>query len=213
MMFPRLGNLDLETNRAVQWVDVDRKDYWAHQVQSGGDRVSEARVDLGRKQIFDVAGRAPTCHEEKMALDAARRRLKLAEEKVQAVRHWGQVIDHEVLEFQGILNQLNDFVLVELPKAVATLGRMNTTLDAYLRIEAPIDLAAQFPQQMGESVAAPANAAVAETAAAGTAESAAAAPAESDATREAAEDEAEAAEVEAEKAEAVPVPPPEEKTA
>lgn len=209
-----VSTLEMETNRVVQWVDVDRKDYWTHQAQSGGDRVSEARVSLERKRIVAVGGQSPSCQEEKQTLDAARRRLQLAEEKIQAVRHWGRVVDQEVLEFQGIVNQLSDFILVELPKAVAALGRMNTSLDSYLRVEAPVDLAAKFPLPMGESVAAPTAAGTAESAAAGTAPPAAGAPAEDDAaTRAAAEDEAEAAEYEAAKTDAAPVPTPKEKLA
>ena len=48
-----------------------------------------------------VADHQPTCIDEKRPLEAAKRRLQIAQEKVEAVRHWSRAIDRAVDEYRA----------------------------------------------------------------------------------------------------------------
>jgi hypothetical protein len=73
----------------------------------------------------------PACREEKMALDKAKRRLAVAQEKVEAVRRWSHVVEHQSIELTGSVAQLADWLQAELPKALAALERMSEALETY----------------------------------------------------------------------------------
>ena len=137
-----LDTLELEARRAVEWIGHDRKDYWAQQVRRGWDHVAEARAELERCMTFHrVADHRPSCRDEKLALEKAKRRLRTAEEKVQAVRHWSHVVGHEVTEYRGSVNQLAGWLQGDLPRALAALQRMTTALESYVALESTADAA------------------------------------------------------------------------
>lgn len=130
-----LTSLDMEVRRALEWIHQERKEYWKQQVRRRQDKVAEARGDLGRCMTYRSTDERPSCHEEKIALEKAKRRLRVAEEKVQVVRHWARVLDHEVHEFRGSMNQLAHWLQVDHPQSVAALERMMSALSAYVGLE------------------------------------------------------------------------------
>ena len=130
-----LTSLDMEVRRALEWIHHDRKEYWKQQVRRRDDKVAEARADLARCLAYRSTDEQPSCHDEKIALEKAKRRLRAAEEKVQIVRHWTRVLDHEVHEFRGSINQLTHWLQVDHPQSVAALERMMTALSAYVGLE------------------------------------------------------------------------------
>jgi len=133
-----LTSLDMEVRRALEWIHQDRKEYWKQQVRRRQDKVGEARGDLERRMTYRATDEQPSCHEEKVALEKAKRRLRVAEEKVQIVRHWARVLDHEVHEFRGSINQLAHWLQIDYPQSVAALERMMTALSAYVGLESSV---------------------------------------------------------------------------
>ena len=128
-----LEQLDMEAKRALEWIRHDRKSYWVSQVRLNRDRVSESRAELERALTYrGVAGRRPACREERAALEKARRRLNISEEKIGVVRHWTHAIDHEVLELTAAISQLAQWLQAEQPKAQAVLKRLAASLQAYV---------------------------------------------------------------------------------
>ena len=127
-----LTSLDMEVRRALEWIHHDRKEYWKRQVRRRQDKVAEARGDLERCRTYRATDDRPACHEEKIALEKAKRRLRVADEKVLIVRHWAQVLDHEIQEFRGPINQMSHWLQVDHPESVAALERMISVLDAYV---------------------------------------------------------------------------------
>ncbi len=142
-----LGSLELEVHRAAEYFQVERREYWTHQVRVGSDRLSESRINLQRRQIMTVADRRPACDDEKKALELAKRRLRLAEEKQEVTRRWARLIEREVIEFRGSLSPLSNWLSLDQAKAVALLDRLSRALEQYVAVqglgaEAPADLAA-----------------------------------------------------------------------
>ena len=135
-----LTDVEIEVRRAAQWVRVERRDFWNHQLRIRQEQVTAARINLERARMFTgMEGERKSCVDEMKALEKARRRLAVAEEKVAAVKRWTQVVDHEVLEFQGCLAALLAWLQAEYPKGSAALGRMSRALEEYVQIESTVE--------------------------------------------------------------------------
>ena len=112
-----LDDLQLEIQRGLQWIHHDRKEYWSAEVRRGWERVTQARLQLQQAMTYRrVADHQPTCIDEKRALAAAKRRLQLAQEKVEAVRHWSRVIDRAVDEYRAGRTPLAAFLEAIFPR-------------------------------------------------------------------------------------------------
>lgn len=123
--------LELEARRPVDWIENDRSRYWPDQVQKASNQVSEARLALQKGELTIDGSDARYCYEERKALEKAKRRLRLAEEKVQAVKRWKVRIHKEVEEFQVQVAKLRSYLDSDLVRAMATLGRMSDALAKY----------------------------------------------------------------------------------
>jgi hypothetical protein len=132
-----LGGAQMVIQRYLDWIEHDCVKHWQNQVRLGWEMIAEARADLERCQSLAMDGERKTCHEEQVALDTAKRRLRKAEEQLEAVRHWRNKIQHEVAEYQARVGQLGGWLESEHPKSVAVLERMHTALAAYVAMQAP----------------------------------------------------------------------------
>ncbi len=71
------------------------------------------------------------------SLERAKRRLDVAQDKVEAVRHWIHAIDHAVTEYHGSLAPLSGWLDAEVPKALSALRGMAAVLEAYVGVPQP----------------------------------------------------------------------------
>ena len=127
----------LEGRRPVDWVQDDRARYWPDQARKASDAVSEARLALDRCQIKISGEDARYCYDERKALEKAKRRLQLCEEKIQAVRRWRAQMHKEFEEFQVQIARLRRYLENDLPRAVAAVERMAGALGKYVDAGAP----------------------------------------------------------------------------
>jgi hypothetical protein len=132
-----LDECDLEVRRTVQWVTHDQPAFWRNAVRRAMDDVAFARNELNRAEqaIFD--GQRPTCYQQKKALEAAKQRLRRAEEKLEVVRRHAGTIRKETGEYSVRMAQLRDVMCTRIPVAMALMGRMIEALEAYTALEAP----------------------------------------------------------------------------
>ena len=84
-----------------------------------------------------VAGRHPSCIEEKQAHEKAKRRLQFCQDQLQKVKKWAAKIRHEADEFRGRMASLGRCLDGDFPKTVATLESMARTLESYAEIRPP----------------------------------------------------------------------------
>ena len=129
-----LVTLELEARRASDWVEDDRSRYWPQQARKASDLLSEARLALERCEVRISGEDARSCYDERKAVEKAKRRLHLAEEKTQAVRRWRAQMHKETEEFQVQLARMKQYIETDLLRAVATLDRMIAALDRYVTI-------------------------------------------------------------------------------
>lgn len=123
--------LALEVRRAIDWLEVDRMQYWPEQVRRAGDKLIEARNALERCQLKYGSEEAPSCYEQKKAFERARRRVRLCDEKLRATKNWIRTIRQEVNEFDGQIAKLSNCLDNDLPRAIAALDHMLQALDRY----------------------------------------------------------------------------------
>jgi hypothetical protein len=72
-----------------------------------------------------------SCIDEKKAVDRARQRQELCDEKIRLVKHWRIKLRHQTQEFHGKLARLRHQTEVDLPRALAVLDRILRALDKY----------------------------------------------------------------------------------
>ncbi len=84
--------------------------------------------------MIHVGDREPPCREEKMALDAAKRRVARAREKIEAVRRWGRILEQEFGEYRGGIAPLVAWLQADMPRALALLRGMDRALEAYVQV-------------------------------------------------------------------------------
>ena len=125
--------LQCELQRAVDWFEQDRMSFWPAEVRRSNDRLVEALNQLEMKQLAVDRSDAPSCYDEKKAVENAKRRLRYAEERVQRTRHWLRVVKHEADEFKALLAKLGHLSESDLPRAAAALERMTQALDRYAK--------------------------------------------------------------------------------
>jgi hypothetical protein len=141
-----MDDLETEVRRALEWIHHDRKDYWAQELRRSAEAVSAARNQLQQARTSRrIVGHEPACIDEQRALDRAKRRLEMAEQKVLAVKHFALAIDRAVDEFQRSRAQFATWLDTDLLQAVAVLDRMSQSLESYVSLAAPADSATTPP--------------------------------------------------------------------
>ena len=60
--------MQLEIQRAIDWIEHDRPKYWEERVRKGFENIASARANLERCEMQIVAGHTPECRDEKIAL-------------------------------------------------------------------------------------------------------------------------------------------------
>jgi len=133
-----VSEVEIQGQRAVDWITVDQAAYWKAEVRRRTDLVNQARKDLEHCRTFKKVGdTAPSCIEEKKALDKAKQRLAVAEQKAEAVRRWTPVVQQQFRETCVRLVRFREVIDVDCPRAAAHLERMLKALDAYRQTASP----------------------------------------------------------------------------
>ncbi len=133
-----LAEVEIQGQRAVEYICVDRAAYWKAEIRRMSDLVNKAIKDLEHCRTFKKVGdNTPSCIEEKKALDKARQRLARAEQKAEAVRRWTPVVQQQFRETCVRLVRFRDVIDVDCPRAMAQLDTMLRALDAYRQIASP----------------------------------------------------------------------------
>ena len=124
--------LELEARRPVEWVEGDRARYWPQQARRASDAVNEARQALARCEQKVSQEDVRSCYDERKALEKARRRLELAEDRTRSVRRWSVEIQKAAEEFTMQAARLRNYLETDLAKGIASVERMSAALDRYV---------------------------------------------------------------------------------
>ncbi len=132
-----LVSLELESHRPMEWIEHDRTRYWPREARKASDAVSEARLALQRCETSTSGDNRRDCYDERKALDKAKRRLHLAEAKVQAVRLWRHQMQKHVQGFAIEVARLRGYLDSDFLAAIGGVERMLAALDRYTTQSGP----------------------------------------------------------------------------
>ncbi|MGE0377396.1 MAG: hypothetical protein AB7Q45_18450 [Planctomycetaceae bacterium] len=126
-----LEMMQMQLHRTLDWVEHERPAYWTKQVQAGFEKVAQTRTQLTTCQMRTVAGRHPSCIEEKQAYERAKRRLAHCQEMVPRVKQWSIKLTQESDEFRGRTAAFARCVENDLPRMIALIERTASALERY----------------------------------------------------------------------------------
>ncbi len=129
-----LSAIQIEMQRALGWIEQDRPRYWQTQLKRAFDQVAETRTSLTSCQMRTVAGRHPSCIEEKVAHAAAKRRLEFCQDQIEVVKRWSVKLQHETDELRGRMAGVQRLAETDLTKSMALLANVVESLERYAGI-------------------------------------------------------------------------------
>jgi len=151
-----LGEVELQSQRIVDWICVEQAAFWKTEVRKAADLVNQAQKDLEHCRTYKKVGdNEPSCIEEKKALEKAKKKLAFAEEKAEAVRRWAPVVRQQFQETGVRMTRFREVLDVDCPKALGRLEQMLRSLDHYAHTVAPRAAGGGTPAASGPSVARP----------------------------------------------------------
>jgi hypothetical protein len=150
-----LDSLASQVRRAVEWLEVDRMQYWPAQIRRSNERLLEARNALERCQLRYGSEDVPSCYQEKKAVELATARLRLCEEKLRVTKNWIRSIQQTLNEFEGEMAQARNCLEGDVPRAVAALERMIESLAKYVEASPDVPPTKGGSQTEGASPATP----------------------------------------------------------
>ena len=132
-MIDALMMLELESRRILEWIENDRGRYWPVEERKASDQVIETRMALERCEITASEDTRKSCIDEKKQFEKAKRRLRLCEQKLQAVKRYKMELRKEVEEFQVGLAKMTGYLENDFLRSLAALDRLTAALDKYIQ--------------------------------------------------------------------------------
>ena len=133
-----LADIEIEGQRGIDWITVDRAAYWKAELRRAADGVNQAIKDLEHCRAYKKVGdNAPSCAEEKKNLEKARKRLQKTEEKLELVKRWTPVVLQQYRETCVRLVRFREVIDVDCPRAIARIEQMLTALENYQTVAGP----------------------------------------------------------------------------
>lgn len=129
-----LQDAQSDMQRTEVWLDVEMAGYWQKELRKAQDQVVMCKSALFRKQEIKATPEArPSVVTEKRALDKAKRRAALCEEKLRAVQRWKNELTRQAIIFRSALAPMATLLDRDAPRVLAMLRRMTEHLEEYLR--------------------------------------------------------------------------------
>jgi len=139
--------LQLESSRAMNWIENDRATYWPRETKRSNERLNEARNTLERARTSARPDDVRPCYQEKKEVAIAEQRQRYCEEQIVKVRAWRRKLQHKTEVFHGKMGRLHQIVDVDIDRTVAALERILQALDRYAERGGPPSPAAATQQE------------------------------------------------------------------
>jgi hypothetical protein len=125
---PALEEMANEVVRAKQWLQNDQRRLWEGEMKMRAKKLERAKaelfsVSLSRMQEVSAAQQLLVQRAE-LACDEALKKLAM-------LKKWGHELDNRADPLVKQVDQFQSFVTTELPRAIAYLGEIIKTLEAY----------------------------------------------------------------------------------
>jgi len=117
-----------ETQRVKVWLESDQRRNLEIEMRQRAKKLEQAQQELFSARISAFQESTSL---QQMALQRAQRSLREMEEKMARLKKWDREIESRSDPLVKQIEQLHNFLSVEMPKAIALLVHTVRTLDAY----------------------------------------------------------------------------------
>jgi hypothetical protein len=123
-----------EVLRTRQWVQNDQRQLWEREAKVRARKLEEARSELFSARLSQFQDSVTL---QQMAVHRADRTAQESEAKLAVLKKWDRDLENRTDPLVKMLNQLHGFLLTDMTQAVAYLGQVVKTLEAYAAVAAP----------------------------------------------------------------------------
>jgi hypothetical protein len=128
-----LSTAESSATRALDWIVRDRRPQLQREIRRLQEDITRSRTRMISR--MDPMQDNPTPKvDDRLEYEAAKRRLRDAEEKLEQTRYWARQLERAIEEYRGGVSQLGWFVRGELGRAVGALDQMGDALEAYRQL-------------------------------------------------------------------------------
>ncbi|MFG0243568.1 MAG: hypothetical protein ACF8R9_12350 [Phycisphaerales bacterium JB054] len=124
---------EISARRTLDWLLRERRPTLQREIRRYQEEIVRARTRMISRADPMQDNPLPKV-DDRLELDAAKRRLRDAEEKLEHVRRWSRQLERALEEYHGAVSQLGWFVRGELGKAVGALEQMGNILESYAQL-------------------------------------------------------------------------------
>ena len=126
-----MGDLRQKIDRTVDWLEIDRPNYWRDQEHRAYDQLATTRVAYETCRLRTVGGRKSDCIEEKKAFERAKARMEFVRQKQEVVKRWMVQAGREANEYRARTGGFVRTLENDVPLMIAQLARMIDAIEAY----------------------------------------------------------------------------------
>ncbi|MCC7390251.1 MAG: hypothetical protein IT431_15965 [Phycisphaerales bacterium] len=128
-----LSAAESSATRTLDWLTRDRGPQLRREIQRLQEELTRSRTRMISRMDTMRDNPQPKV-DDKLEFEAAKRKLRGAEEKLEEVRRWTRVLERAIEEYRGSVSQFGWFVRGELGVAVGALDQMGAILEEYTQI-------------------------------------------------------------------------------
>jgi len=128
-----ISSSESSARRTLSWLMHERRPTLVREIRRLQEEMTRSRTRMISRADPMQDNPLPKV-DDRLAFDAAKRRLRAAEENLEHVRRWARQLERALEEYRGAVSQLGWFVRGELGKAVGALEQMGNILESYAQI-------------------------------------------------------------------------------
>ncbi|HXE42506.1 MAG TPA: hypothetical protein VN516_05735 [Candidatus Baltobacteraceae bacterium] len=131
---PALEEVSAEISRSKSWLQHDQHRFWENESRNRRKKLEEAQQELFSARISNFQEATSL---QQMAVNRWQRSVREAEEKIARLKKWDRELENRSEPLLKSAEQFQTFLTTDLPKAIAYLGQVVKTLEAYSGVSAP----------------------------------------------------------------------------
>jgi predicted RNase H-like nuclease (RuvC/YqgF family) len=136
--FAELTQASLSTSegtatRALDWIVRDRRPQLQREIRRLQEEMTRSRTRMISRMDPGQDNPSPKV-DDRLEYEAAKRRLREAEAKLEQTRVWARQLERAIEEYKGAVSQLGWFVRGELGRAVGAIDQMGDALESYIQL-------------------------------------------------------------------------------
>jgi chromosome segregation ATPase len=131
---PALEEISGEMTRTRLWLQNDQRRFWENERRIRSKKLEQAQQELFSARLSQFQESTSLLM---MAVHRTQHAVREAEEKLARLKRWDRELENRAAPLLKEVEQLHGFLTAEMPRAVAYLGQVVRTLDAYAEAGSP----------------------------------------------------------------------------